>query len=271
VSSSTENNVTGVSGWKPSGAPAGRGGVPAGAVMPPPSGPVRPPTAARERKPALAALALLLIAAGVLASVYLQMQAGNRVGVIELTQQVPQGQQISDTDITEIMVAQDSSINYVAWDERGQLAKYTAQTTLVAGTILIGPMLTTSPTANGNTTTIAVKLTDGQFPPVSQGSAVNAYFVGQASDVPPGYASAGGAASGSGSSSSSSNSSGSSANNDISVLLSDSVIIVQMPDESDSSSSDDEVFTVSVPKTAVGGLLAASAEGDLVLTSGAGS
>jgi hypothetical protein len=223
---------------------------------------------ARERKPALAALALLLIAVGVLASVYLQMQAGNRVGVIELTQQVPQGQQISAADITEIMVAQDSTINYVTWSERGLLSRYTAQTTLVAGTILIGPMLTTTPTVGGNTTTIAVKLAAGQYPPVvSQGSGVNAYYVGQAQGVPPGYASP--ASTGSGATSSGSN--GSSADDDVSVLLSNSVTIVQMPDGSDNSSSDAEVFTVSVPKAAVGGLLTASAEGDLVFTSGAGS
>ena len=250
--------MTGVSGWTPSGAPAAR------PAMPGAPGPVRPPTAVRERKPALAALALLLIAVGVLASVYLQMQAGNRVGVIELTQQVPQGQQISEADIAEIMVAQDSNINYVTWAERGLLGKYTAQTTLVSGTILIGPMLTTSPTATGNTATIAVKLSDGQFPQVSQGSAVNAYFVGVPGDVPPGYTvpasqTSSGSASGS-----------SGADDDVSVLLSDSVIIVQLPAD-DSSSADDDVFTVSVPKSAVGALLAASAESDLVFTSGAGS
>ena len=88
MSSNTENSVAGMSGWKPSGSPSpNRSAVP---LLGPGGGggPVRPPTAARERKPALAALALLLIAVGVLASVYLQMQAGNRVGVIELTQRV---------------------------------------------------------------------------------------------------------------------------------------------------------------------------------------
>jgi hypothetical protein len=267
VSSSTENDLTGMSGWKPSGSPAGRSFTGAAPSAP---GPVRPPTVARERKPALAALALLLIAAGVLASVYLQMQAGNRVGVIELTRQVPQGQQISASDITELMVAQDPSINYVTWSERGLLGRYTAQTTLVSGTILIGPMLTLSPTVDGNTATIAVKLSDGQYPPpVSQGSAVNAYFVGSAQDVPPGYAS-----SSIGAAPSSSGSGASTADDDVSVLLSDSVTIVQLPSSGSSltgTSDDEEVFTVSAPKTAVAALLAASAEGDLVFTSGAGS
>jgi hypothetical protein len=227
---------------------------------------VRPPTLARERKPALAALALLLIAAGVLASVYLQMQAGNRVGVIQLTQRVQQGQQITSDDITEIMVAQDSSINYVTWSQRSLLTKLTAQTTLLQGTILVGQMLTSSPSVNGNATTIAVTLKAGQYPPtVRQGSTVNAYYVGPAQGAP------GGSGGATGSSTATAG-----ANTDVSVLLSSAVTVVQMPGSSgggafSGGSSSDEVVTVSADKGSVGALLTASAEGDLVFTSGAGS
>ena len=225
-----------------------------------PGGPVRPPTVARERKPALAALALLLIAVGVLASVYLQTQAGNRVGVIELTQRVPQGQQISSADITEVMVAQDKSINYVTWAQRSLLSKYTTQTDLVVGTILVGQMLTTEPASNGSAATIAVTLKSGQFPPsVEVGDTVNAYYVG----APPS------------SSSSSSGGTSGSANNDVSTLVSGSVKIIELPQSSGSgfgsSATSTNVFEVSVDKSVVGPLLTASAEGDLVFTSGAGS
>jgi hypothetical protein len=221
---------------------------------------VRPPTAARERKPALAALALLLIAVGVLASVYLQMQAGNRVGVIELTQRVPQGQQITSGEITEVMVAKDADVNYVTWAQRGLLGKYTTQTDLVAGTILIGQMLTTAPASNGSSATIAVTLKAGQYPPtLGVGDTVNAYYVG-----PP-----------QSSSTSSSSASGNSANNDVSTLLSSGVKIVELPQSSGGSlgsvASSSNVFAVSVDKSVVSAMLTASAEGDLVLTSGAGS
>jgi hypothetical protein len=163
-----------MTGWKPAGSPVARPGVPA-----PPPGPVRPPTTARERKPALAALALLLIAAGVLASVYLQMQAGNRVGVIQVTQHVAQGQQITDADISEVMVAQDSSINYVMWSQRGLLSQYTAETDLVPGTLLVGQMLNSAPAADGNLMTFAVSLTSSQYPPsIGVGDTVSAYYVG---------------------------------------------------------------------------------------------
>jgi hypothetical protein len=257
VSSNTENSVAGMTGWKPAGSPSvnRNGGAGLG-----PGGPVRPPTVARERKPALAALALLLIAVGVLASVYLQMQAGNRVGVIQLTQRVPQGQQITASDITEVMVAQDTNINYVTWSQRALLSKYTTQTDLVSGTILIGQMLTTAPSANGSTATIAVTLKSGQYPPtVSVGDTVNAYYVG-----PP-----------QSSSTTSSSSSSSSANNDVSTLISATVKIVELPQSTGgslgSAASSTNVFAVSVDKSVVSAMLTASAEGDLVLTSGAGS
>ena len=256
MSSNTENSVAGMTGWKPSGSPsANRNAVPLGH-----GGPVRPPTVARERKPALAALALLLIAVGVLASVYLQMQAGNRVGVIRLTQRVAQGKPITAGDITEVMVAQDANINYVTWSQRDLLGKYTTQTDLVAGTILIGQMLTTAPASNGSTATIAVTLKSGQYPPtVAVGDTVNAYYVGP----PPST------------STSSSSSGSSSANNDVSTLLSGTVKIVALPQSSGGSlgsvASSSNVFAVTVDKSVVSQMLTASAEGDLVLTSGAGS
>ncbi|MBR7828669.1 hypothetical protein KDK95_20340 [Actinospica sp. MGRD01-02] len=257
MSSNTENSVAGMTGWKPSGSPSpNRNAVPVGA----PGGPVRPPTAARERKPALAALALLLIAVGVLASVYLQMQAGNRVGVIELTQRVPQGQQITAGEITEVMVAQDGNVNYVTWAQRDLLSKYTTQTDLVSGTILIGQMLTTAPAADGSTSTIAVTLKAGQYPPtIEAGDTVNAYYVGPAQSTS--------TSTGSGSSSSS--------NNDVSTLLAGGVKVVELPQSSGgslgSAASSSNVFAVTVDKSVVSALLTASAEGDLVFTSGAGS
>ena len=133
-------------GWKPSASPstatiAGRSGP----GVPPPSN-VRPPSAPRDRKPALAALGLLLVLVGALASVYLQQRAGNRVGVVEIVKRVPQGQAISTDSIGEVMVAVDSNISYVTWAQAkaGALHGYTARTDLLPGTLLVGQMLTTT-------------------------------------------------------------------------------------------------------------------------------
>jgi len=54
----------------------------------------RLPSAPRERKPALAALAVLLVALGAVAAGLLVINAGHRVAAVEIVQQVGQGQQI---------------------------------------------------------------------------------------------------------------------------------------------------------------------------------
>jgi hypothetical protein len=150
-----------------------------GGPVPPPSN-VRVPTVPRDRKPALAALGLLLVLVGALASVYLQQQSNDRVGVVEITKRVPQGQTITAAEISEAMVAVDSSISYVTWAQAqaGALKGYTARTDLVAGTLLVGQMLTTElPLAPGQEI-VGLSLKDGQYPVgIQVGDTVSAYFV----------------------------------------------------------------------------------------------
>lgn len=168
-------------GWKPS-APTVTA-RPA-AAMPPPAS-VRAPSTPRDRKPALAALGLLLVLVGALASVYLQQQAKNRVGVVEIVKLVPQGKSISADDISEVLVAADSTISYVTWDQAqsGALKGYTARTDLVAGTLLIGQMLTTQlPLAPGQEV-VGLSLKDGQYPVgIQVGDTVSAYYVSNKND-----------------------------------------------------------------------------------------
>jgi hypothetical protein len=147
---------------------------------------VRLPSAPRDRKPALAALGLLLVLVGALASVYLQQQSKNRVGVVEITKAVPQGQAITADEIGEAMVAVDSNISYVTWAQAqaGALHGYTARTDLVAGTLLVGQMLTTAtPLASGQEV-IGFSLKDGQYPlGIQPGDTVSAYYVSNKNDA----------------------------------------------------------------------------------------
>ncbi|MBS2961982.1 hypothetical protein KGA66_02910, partial [Actinocrinis puniceicyclus] len=146
---------------------------------------VRPPSAPRDRKPALAALGLLLVLLGALASVYLQQRAGDRVGVVEVTKRVPQGQAIGSDAISEVMVAVDSHISYVTWSQAqaGALRGYTARTDLLPGTLLVGQMLTTAvPLAPGQEV-IGLSLKDGQYPAgIEVGDTVSAYYVTNKND-----------------------------------------------------------------------------------------
>lgn len=153
--------------------------------MPPPPANVRAPSTPRDRKPALAALGLLLVLVGALASVYIQQQAKNRVGVVEIVKLVPQGKSITADDISELMVAADPTISYVTWDQAqaGALKGYTARTDLVAGTLLVGQMLTTElPLAPGEEV-VGLSLKDGQYPVgIQVGDTVSAYYVSNKND-----------------------------------------------------------------------------------------
>src|SRR5947209_19308313 len=100
-----------------------RGTLPRGAVAdqqaswaePTAPGGRRMPSAPRERKPALAALAVLLVALGAVAAGYLVINAGHRLGAVEITQQVGQGQRIPASAIKEVQINADSDVPHVAW------------------------------------------------------------------------------------------------------------------------------------------------------------
>src|SRR5947209_2682913 len=100
----------------------------------------RPPRAARERKPALAALALLLIVGGALGAAYLVVQNGQRVSAIEITQQLGPGQQIPAGALHEVQIAAGGGPGYVPWSEAGQVTEFFAATAIPPGTLLTNLM-----------------------------------------------------------------------------------------------------------------------------------
>lgn len=99
----------------------------------------RLPSAPRERKPALAALAVLLILAGALATMTLVTRSGNRISVVRMKNTVVAGQTITANDIEEWQVAADGDIDYVLYDQRGKLG--VTYNTLAQGSLLTGRML----------------------------------------------------------------------------------------------------------------------------------
>ena len=87
-----------------------RGTLPRGAVAdqqaswaePTAPGGRRMPSAPRERKPALAAVAILLVALGAASAGYLVLNAGHRVGAVEITQDVGQAHESLDAKYTGV-------------------------------------------------------------------------------------------------------------------------------------------------------------------------
>src|SRR5690242_9475169 len=176
-----------------------RGTLPRGAVAdqqaswaePTAPGGRRMPSAPRERKPALAALAVLLVALGAVAAGYLVINAGHRVGAVEITQQVGQGQRIPASAIKEVEIASNSGINYVAWQYANRVAGIYAAVQIPAGTLLTSAMTSATNNLAVGKVQVGLSLKPGQAPAnLLIGQSVEAFGVGTGSGC--GAAAAGG-------------------------------------------------------------------------------
>jgi len=140
------------------------------------------PSAPRERKPALAALAVLLVALGAVAAGYLVINAGHRVGAVEITQQVGQGQRIPASAIKEVEIASNSGINYVAWQYANRVAGVYAAVQIPAGTLLTSAMTTATNNLASGKVQVGLSLKPGQAPGnLLIGQTVEAFGVGTGS------------------------------------------------------------------------------------------
>jgi len=184
-----------------------RGTLPRGAVAdqqaswaePTAPGGRRMPSAPRERKPALAALAVLLVALGAVAAGYLVINAGHRVGAVEITQQVGQGQRIPASAIKEVEIASNSGINYVAWQYANRVAGIYAAVQIPAGTLLTSAMTSATNNLAAGKVQVGLSLKPGQAPAnLLIGQSVEAFGVGTGSGCGAAAAGGGGGAGGTG-------------------------------------------------------------------------
>ncbi|WP_371669806.1 hypothetical protein OG985_20500 [Streptomyces sp. NBC_00289] len=155
------------------GAGAGRSAAPAHSSVGD-----RLPTPPRERKPALAALAVLLILVGALGATMLVLQAGDRIEVIKVTEDIPAGEPVKDSDVTSVMVAADDSINYVEWSKLDTLKTLKAKSTIYADTVVMGQMFAEGESLPAGKAAVGVALKEGQYPSdIKAGDTVAVYNV----------------------------------------------------------------------------------------------
>jgi hypothetical protein len=182
-----------------------RGTLPRGAVAdqqtswaePTAPGGRRLPSAPRERKPALAALAVLLVALGAVAAGYLVINAGHRVGAVEITQEVGQGQRIPASAIKEVEIASNTGINYVAWQYANRVAGVYAAVQIPAGTLLTPAMTTATNNLAAGKVQVGLSLKPGQAPAdLLIGQTVQAFGVGTGTGCGGGTGGTGGAGTG---------------------------------------------------------------------------
>ncbi|WP_431035843.1 hypothetical protein ACQYWQ_18060 [Streptomyces sp. P6-2-1] len=150
----------------------------------------RLPSPPRERKPALAALAVLLILAGALAATLLVMNAGDRVSVVRTTQEIPAGGALSRSNTTDVLVAKDESIHYLRWDQI-DLAKdkYKLKAALPKGAPVVGEMLIgkDKSVVEEGKALVGLALKEGQYPGgLKPGDTVAVYHVGKDAGAPSG-------------------------------------------------------------------------------------
>ncbi|MGQ4374285.1 hypothetical protein ACN6K9_007757 [Streptomyces sp. SAS_267] len=138
----------------------------------------RLPTPPRERKPALAALAVLLVLVGALGATMLVLRAGDRVEVVKVTSDIQAGESVGD-HATSVLVADDLSIHYVPWEQVGQLKKLKAKSPIYKGTVVIGEMFASGSALPDGKASVGVSLKEGQYPAgIKSGDTVAVYRVG---------------------------------------------------------------------------------------------
>ncbi|MCX4989230.1 MULTISPECIES: hypothetical protein [unclassified Streptomyces] len=185
----------------------------------------RLPTPPRERKPALAALAVLLILVGALGATMLVLRAGDRIEVVKVTSDIQAGESVGD-HVTSVLVADDPSINYVLWKQREGLRSFKAKSPIYEGTVVIGDMFTKGSTLPAGKASVGVSLKEGQYPAgIKSGDTVAVYRVGSSGS------------SGSRGSSSSSSSSGSSSSSADDALIVDRAKVSYVQGQKDSTIS----------------------------------
>ncbi|MCK2221281.1 hypothetical protein MF672_046885 [Actinomadura sp. ATCC 31491] len=136
------------------------------------------PVPPRERKPALAALAVLLILGGALATTLLVLNSGGRVSAIRVTQQVGAGQRFPAAALEEVKIAGEG-VDYVSWSQRQQVADSFAAVTILPGTLLTNRMGARTSTELGEgKATVGLALKPGQMPAgIQQGDRVQVIYV----------------------------------------------------------------------------------------------
>jgi len=250
-----------------------RGTLPRGAVAdqqaswaePTAPGGRRMPSAPRERKPALAALAVLLVALGAVAAGYLVINAGHRVGAVEITQQVGQGQRIPASAIKEVEIASNSGINYVAWQYANRVAGIYAAVQIPAGTLLTSAMTSATNNLAAGKVQVGLSLKPGQAPAnLLIGQSVEAFGVGTGSGC--GAAAAGGGGAGGTGGGNGGNGSGSGSGVPITTGVIASVV------GSTASNGSTAAVTLAVPDADAGVLACYASAGDvaIALTPGSG-
>lgn len=141
--------------------------------------PERVPVPTRQRRPGLAALAIVLILGGAALSGYLAITSGNKQSVVVLGRDVADGQPITAADLTTQAISAPG-VSVIPASQFAAVAGggYRASGKFPRGTILNRGMLVGFHVPGTSYASMAVLVAEGQFPPetITPGSAVKVIY-----------------------------------------------------------------------------------------------
>ncbi len=138
----------------------------------------RLPEPVRNRRPALAALALLLVLGGALTSALVAYRSGDRIDVLVASRSIPVGEEVGRGDFRTARVASEGAL-YVDSSAIGNFIGTRTTTAIPEGTLVNGSMFLRGSVIPGNAALVGVVLTTAQRPaaPLRNGDVVSVYGV----------------------------------------------------------------------------------------------
>jgi len=146
----------------------------------------RLPTASKRRRPALAALAALLVVGGALIAGLLAVRVDDRVAVVQVAHDISVGSKITKDDLAQTRVSGDS-LNVIQADQADQIiGKTYAKVNLVKGQLLDQKQITQDSPIADDKAAVGIVLLDGRVPATGlrAGDEVQLIRIGQGNTQP---------------------------------------------------------------------------------------
>ncbi|WP_298888673.1 SAF domain-containing protein [uncultured Serinicoccus sp.] len=124
----------------------------------------RLPARSRDKRPALALLALLLVLVGALGSALLVYRTGNRVQVLVAAQTIQQGAAVTEDDFTVTEIAFEEGAQVVSAESLPQFVGSQAVSTIPEGSLVSGQMFTPSELAGPGVQQVGVVVASPRRP-----------------------------------------------------------------------------------------------------------
>ena len=149
------------------------------------AGRARLPAPPRDRRPALVALALLLVVAGALGSALVAYRSGHRVDVLVVQRDIPPGHKMASSDFGTARVAADNGSVVKAGAKSNFIGSY-ATGRIPAGTLVNRTMFRVGGVIPNGAVQVGVTLTVNQRPAqeLQVGDVVRAYLVPKSTTGP---------------------------------------------------------------------------------------